>query len=508
MLDATSTTCLKGTRVVLLKEIRDWIVDLKARQVYWLNGIAGVGKSTVARTIAGEADDMKILGASFFFSRALGRTESKVVFATIALQLAQQLHSFKVELIASLEKNPDAGDTMMHPQRQLRKLIIEPLKLIKNPPQTILIVFDAFDECEKEGSRQLLAQLLANIHEIPFLKLFITSRPEHHIRMEFDVRTNVTKSILHNIEDSIVQGDIRLFLCDRLESVAVNLPDCCSGWRWSGEELEILIIRAGKLFVFAATAIKFIMDEYTCDPRQQLDLLLGDTRKTMLESHPSHYEELDDLYYQILINILPPNKNATSLVLRYQMIVGTIVLLHSPLSLEDLEALVSAPKGHASAALLLLHSLIVVPSEPNEAPQVYHPSFPEFVTDFNRCKDMRFYINPTEHHCRITLRCFDAMKKLRKDICRIGGRLKMNNEVAELDSVVKQSLPGWVQYACCYWATHLESSTIGESSLVQALETYTSNNLLYWLEALSLLGRLELAIPLIQSAHKWAVRDN
>ncbi|KAI0190539.1 hypothetical protein F4808DRAFT_453853 [Astrocystis sublimbata] len=54
--------CLPNTRVE----------DPDAKAVFWLNGMAGTGKSTILRTVAGSSFDRDQLGASFFFKRGKG----------------------------------------------------------------------------------------------------------------------------------------------------------------------------------------------------------------------------------------------------------------------------------------------------------------------------------------------------------------------------------------------------------------------------------------------------
>ncbi|KAG8922483.1 hypothetical protein FRC02_011843, partial [Tulasnella sp. 418] len=46
----TSSFCLPNTRVALLEEIFKWANDSTAKQLFWLNGMAGTGKTTIART--------------------------------------------------------------------------------------------------------------------------------------------------------------------------------------------------------------------------------------------------------------------------------------------------------------------------------------------------------------------------------------------------------------------------------------------------------------------------
>jgi ABC-type molybdenum transport system ATPase subunit/photorepair protein PhrA len=59
-------SCLPGTRVGLLKKTNGWA---DGQDNFWLHGLAGKGKSTVARTVAHRYHNTQRLAASFFFSR-------------------------------------------------------------------------------------------------------------------------------------------------------------------------------------------------------------------------------------------------------------------------------------------------------------------------------------------------------------------------------------------------------------------------------------------------------
>jgi len=71
-------TCLQGTRESTLNEIIQWAGNFQDRHVFWLNGLAGTGNSTIAQTFAEMVAINGTLGASFFCSRDyLGRKELK-----------------------------------------------------------------------------------------------------------------------------------------------------------------------------------------------------------------------------------------------------------------------------------------------------------------------------------------------------------------------------------------------------------------------------------------------
>jgi hypothetical protein len=95
--------CLDGTRIAILDGIKAWISsrDNEPRSVYWLNGLAGTGKTTIAKSVAHFAADEGLLGASFFCSRNVtDQSDIKLIFPTLAFQLSELFPKFRAELIA------------------------------------------------------------------------------------------------------------------------------------------------------------------------------------------------------------------------------------------------------------------------------------------------------------------------------------------------------------------------------------------------------------------------
>ena len=121
-------TCFEGTREAILENIYNWVdsTDRGTPPIFWLNGLAGIGKTTIAHTAAERADERGLLGASFFFSRGDGElTNPRLVIPTLAFQLAQFDQTFKTLIGAVLEKKSDLG--YLPPSKQLEELIIAPL---------------------------------------------------------------------------------------------------------------------------------------------------------------------------------------------------------------------------------------------------------------------------------------------------------------------------------------------------------------------------------------------
>ena len=135
--------CLRGTRETVLNEIKSWAKDFSKSPVFWLNGLAGTGKSTIAQTVAEHVFADGLLGASFFCSQDFeDRSNLHLIFPTIAFQLAQKYPNFRSHLVSLLQSNPDVVDEPLY--GQMERLIVKPLQSTSIPT---VILIDALDEC-------------------------------------------------------------------------------------------------------------------------------------------------------------------------------------------------------------------------------------------------------------------------------------------------------------------------------------------------------------------------
>src|ERR1700761_6836079 len=71
--------CLPGTRSELLKYIANWLTTPSDRNIIWLNGPAGTGKSTIATTIATHFLRSHRRGAFLFFDRKASSEPGSVI---------------------------------------------------------------------------------------------------------------------------------------------------------------------------------------------------------------------------------------------------------------------------------------------------------------------------------------------------------------------------------------------------------------------------------------------
>jgi len=154
------------------------------------------------------------IGLAYFFF--VGRGGEVPDFHKLLLGIASQLFDQCRKIPEDLKKYC-SNESENLSRLQLEKLIITLLRLFNET----YIVIDALDECsEGERVRQLLDKLLSLPSGLP-IKFFLTSRPERHIRNQFDSPHAKIHRILrlHDIEKYIVDEDISLYLRVKLKRI-------------------------------------------------------------------------------------------------------------------------------------------------------------------------------------------------------------------------------------------------------------------------------------------------
>ena len=145
-------------------------------------------------------------GGSFFFSRGKkGRDQGRLLFSTIAYQLALKVPGLRQHVNRIMELNPTLHTKSM--DVQLQTLIVHAFQYLSPLPQrSYLVIIDGLDECHDKATKQLILQLLCNmitVHKLP-LRFLIGSRPESHIRDSFDqesLHTITRRVVLHETFD-------------------------------------------------------------------------------------------------------------------------------------------------------------------------------------------------------------------------------------------------------------------------------------------------------------------
>ncbi|KAM6503402.1 WD40-repeat-containing domain protein [Amanita muscaria] len=492
-----SGPCFEGTRVALLREMADWATGTDESRMYILSGLAGIGKSTVAYTVASRAADLNLLGASFFFSRdEADRKNAKKFFCTIAYQLCVYNESFAKAIGDVLLTERGSAATTKDLHEQLNALILDPLRnIVQSRARPILVVVDALDECDEDDEKAVVMGLSQLVRQLPSFKIILTTRPQPLVNYLLDNHDGHKIFRLQDIEDKIVDGDIRLYLSYSLsqEQVRARLRNPKGEWCASDDDIESLVEATGRLFIIASTAVLYVLNNTLGDPGARMKKLLSEILQDRTPFHA-----LNHFYSVIVRSAFQADDEDDDIVKCYQIIVGTIVILQTPLPVATLACLVSEESEKIYGMLRNLQSVILLGSD--EVPRIYHKSFPDFLTNQARCKDPHLRIDPRMQHTWLAIRCMEIMnKELMFNILGLGDvtRFMSNKDGLKEDGItdeqVQKKIPEELRYACVYWANHLEAANIEDVDLMNRLEKFADEHMLYWLEVLSLIGKLDLA---------------
>lgn len=430
-------------------------------------------------------DKIQRLGASFFFSRGDGDVGHARAFVTsIAVQLAHNVPASRQHISGAVAERCNIASQSL--RDQWHHLVLGPLSKLQQPLPYVLVV-DALDECDNEDDIRIIVQLLAEARSLKRLRLraFITSRPEVPIRHGFSQVPYAERRdvVLHNILPSIIDNDIGLFLQHYLQIVAQERG---LGVDWPGPEIIKQLVRSAcGLFIWAATAWRFIRDGKRFAAKRLETILTKHSSTTIAPE-----KQLNEIYNTVLQNSVNPNYTDEEREDHFSMlrhILGGVVGLLSPLSVDSLSKLLHVPKRDVCQTLDDLYAILDIPTDPTHLLRLHHPSFRDFLLNKDRC-GANFWVDDKQSHQKLLDGCIRLMEtSLKQDICGAGtpGMLATDMEKSQ----VKRSLPPELQYACLYWVQHLQKSGIQPHDNDQ-VHKLLQQHLLHWLEALGWLGKV------------------
>ncbi|CAE6472371.1 unnamed protein product [Rhizoctonia solani] len=366
--------CTEDTRQTTLSEIEQWCDKLSGPVFFWMNGMVGTGKTTIAYTLANNLAAHGRLGASFFCTVASEECcDASKIIPTVAYQLAHQSSPFQAALNEALKSEPDAITLSI--SEQLKCLLVKPLQAIAGKlARNLIIVIDALDECTDDSVvTGLLDCLFSAANQLP-IKFFIASRPERGIYERLATESDDLRSVLHlhQISWDVVQNDIRMYL---KKSLAPVKP--------SEAEIDQLTALSGRLFIYAATAVRYIAPD---DPR-----ISSKTRlETMLDTSSRSTKKqsaIDSLYSAILSaavgndDLEPEERDSIKFT------VWVTVCSDHPVPINELVTIAGlGNEPLTQAALASLRSVLSV-SQSGDTISAFHASFPEFIFDRTRSGD-------------------------------------------------------------------------------------------------------------------------
>ncbi|KDN41554.1 hypothetical protein RSAG8_07355, partial [Rhizoctonia solani AG-8 WAC10335] len=452
------TSPLKEIRRTLpsrLVVVIDALDDPSTEPIYWINGMAGTGKTTIAYTLCAQLETTNELAASFFCTRLIPECRSvQLIIPAIAYQLAQFSYPFRHELSKAL-----GSDQMAHTREletQFRTFITSPLKEIRRTLPSRLVV--------------ILELLVTSASDLP-IRFLVSSRPEPEIyrcMMKQVGGNSDARLVLHELDPHDVQQDIEAYLREELQ----DLPLTTNQWRG-------LVEHCGVLFIYASTVCRYIKIGGEMMSYEAVEIVLG----LSLAETGDMEKGLDSLYTAIL----------EAAFNRPQIEPMTTEMLAGLLGLKNAE--------HASTLLRPLLSVVNL-TEDTGAATIWHASFLDFMLSPNRSAD--FFCAAATHHITLTHACLQQIRSnpVQFNICGIESSYLLDDEIKDLPQRADRAVSPALFYASCHWIAHLEAG--GHSiDLPEPVFDFLSTRLLLWMEVLNVTRRLYFGSTGIVRLEKW-----
>ncbi|KAK1222430.1 hypothetical protein PQX77_014724 [Marasmius sp. AFHP31] len=414
--------CLKGTSQEILRMIREWILAQGYDDpICWVSGLAGVGKSAVAMSIATSCEKEGRLVSSFFFSRSdPKRNNPRALMLTITHGLVSTTPSVQRIIDQRISKDPRILEASI--EDQFNELVLEsttrwswgrwPWTLLAllgvvwaffstiafSSPSTLftpaanIVVIDGLDECGDEKTQlRVLAIIQSAFEKKPRfpLRFLICSRPEAWIQEALDTEPLRRLTKLVSLDSALsLDDDITHYYLHSFQEI-VSSPQYASlrfpkPWP-SEEDLTTLVQKSNGQFVYAVTAVKFIKLAYQ-HPVMQLRVILGNNPSRPPKTSP--YSELDALHHLILSTSVDHDS--------ILLILAVILVLppYLPPSPKCIELLLGLPPGQVARTTRGIRSLLDIRGV-EDGIQLHHTLFRDYLIDFPRSGP--FYVDISMH---------------------------------------------------------------------------------------------------------------
>jgi len=475
--------CMDGTRKYILKRIIAWVSDgleqTDRPNTYWIYGLPGIGKTSLAHSICASLHDKEQLAGAFFCQRDdQDLREPRNILPTLIHKLAILFPPFRRIVAECLRNDPNVRPESMRPILFLDLI----RKLPRLPKKTLVFVIDALDECGSPESRPSVLQALTDATACaPWLKVIITSRQEVDIQHFFDTPTQLPHLRRDLTVDKETSSDLRIFAKYRFNRVASS-RSLQSPWP-EPLLLDGVISRAAGLFIFIETLALAL--ERCHEPIKLLRATLQDS------SHPG----LTSLYglYSSIVRARRVQRNA-----EFRRMIGVLLLAapYRPLCEETIAELAGVRPDVVKIWVDDLGSMFYRDEGASGGIRVRHLSISDFFV--SGCCQGDHQVDLRDANAKLGIACLEKMvEQLRFNICGLEDSRLANADVKGLASRIRENISDALQYSSLYWSNHLcFTPDTRERRLWDMLRKFFQGPYaLFWVEALSIMGMLRIGVP-------------
>ncbi|KAH8834629.1 WD40-repeat-containing domain protein [Flagelloscypha sp. PMI_526] len=464
-------TCTPKTRVNILEKIILWAKEKKdslLSSLFWIFGLAGTGKSTIAQSVCKILKKEGLLASSYFCSIQLDSKDSKRIVPTIAYDLASRFPGFRDHLAAALHADPKCAFARI--SDQFRDLLCVPWNRFSEEAvdqQACVVVIDALDECDNgEAVLRLILDAIDHdqLHGIRFLA---TSRPVPRLVERALQLKRGPQIALHEVEKEEVSDDIRRFLEEQLHG------------RVKPADINSLTNQSDGLFIFASTLVNHLIPTSDDMMSWEVQERLGQILK------PRRYAGevgLDILYDSILHAGLSEQKFGPEGFKQRLLILQTVVSMEQATTTRVISDLLGYDVEDVKSIINGLHSVLFTRGS-DEPVYIIHATFRDFV--ISRAQGP-FICNPSSIHNQLAQSCLSQMHMhLKFNICKITSSFTINDDLSAPINSIGEPLA----YVCRHWWAHLQRCTeVVQKRMRTNICQMLEQRGIFWIEVMSLLG--------------------
>ena len=479
--------CMEGTRKTLLNQIMDWAAnESDTRNIYWIHGLPGIGKTALAHSICEKLHNKQRLAGAFFCQRDdANMSDIRNILPTLISKLAEKFPPFRRIVADRLRSDGDLTSKSMKESLFLDFIC----NLRRHPKHALVFVIDALDECGDDQNRPVLLKGLTEaISHAPWLKIIVTSRSEHEIQHFFNRLPHSSCWRCDLATDQSAGTDLQTFAQSQFALVAKK-------WRlpapWPPQPLfNRVISQANGLFIFIKTLVVTL--EQCENPEETLEAALQDSASTGLNP-----------LYSLYSNILKERRVPCNA--EFRQVIGVLLAAapYRTLCEESISQLTGVRLNLTQKWVDDLGSLLYRDERVNGGIRIRHLS----ISDFFVSDHSTYQVNLEEANVQLGIACLKTMvEQLHFNICKLEDSRLANADVNDLPSRINEHISEALQYSSLYWSNHICFTPDTGNSCVWGMLKDCFGGLygLFWVEVLSILGMVPIGVPSLRRVISWA----
>ncbi|KAL5492993.1 hypothetical protein ACEPAI_4441 [Sanghuangporus weigelae] len=459
--------CFKGSRIDTLRAIEAWSESNSSPAIFWLCGSPGLGKSTIAHTVAKRFRDQNRLAGYFF---PLNEQSSDRVIPTIAYQMAKWHADYHTNILDVLLGREEL-DLYSGLRSQFDLLMKRPISemSMRSPPahKPLIVALDALENCyDSEDCRRPFVDYVVDIATlVPWLKVFISSRKSEDFKLCFG-RVGV-QSLLIDEPLLDLRHDIAAYsrLCmERRDSLEKWTP----GMKNSVQGLFFRI----SMSLVALSAVR--------------------SAETLCST--IDFGDIDGFFRVIIKSVIEREKihdDDTLAIRRIFAVASHMIPIQPPTGEALCHALQPIQPGitpdHLKAVISLLSPIIYTNIE--DIPRILFP--PDIFLKFLLKEYHTGHFQSDVESIRRRLALHTLHAELKFNVCGLGNPQLANKNIPDLKEKLDSHVSKTLRYCSLHWM-----DLVAELDDIQACDEAVigflcSPKVIFWIEVLSLLGELD-----------------